>query len=171
MYVWVTQAVFTLRGDSPPTYTKRTSCRFITCSNICLLGRARTAGLKITKPTKNLFFNERFNPNLNRTWIKCEASKHYFCADGATQWRLNNVLSWTELWAKLLIIHSVMDRAWFPSRRRKSAGLSWYSSLKWSIRGRNPLSYETNMACVDKLAWMDFISVACLLLKQGKFGS
>lgn len=39
------KVVLTLRGDSPPTYTNSTLCRFSMCSNICLLGRARTAGL------------------------------------------------------------------------------------------------------------------------------
>lgn len=50
--VWVTETPLTLRGDSPPTYTKSTSCRFNMCSNICLLGRARTAGLETTKTKK-----------------------------------------------------------------------------------------------------------------------
>lgn len=49
----------TLRGDSPPTYTKSTSCRFIMCSNICLLGSALTAGLeREIKPTQIIHLNE-----------------------------------------------------------------------------------------------------------------
>lgn len=37
----------TLRGDAPPTYTKRISLWLMTCWNICWFGSARTTGLVI----------------------------------------------------------------------------------------------------------------------------
>lgn len=48
-YYIATSRAPTLSGDSPPKYTKSTSCLFIIWSNICLLGSARTAGLKRTE--------------------------------------------------------------------------------------------------------------------------
>lgn len=85
------------------------------------------------------------------------------CDGGTTQWGFNNSQPWSQIGAKLLIKPSVTDLAWFPSRRRKSVRLSWYSGLNWSIRGRNPLSYETNVACIDKLASM--LLLACVRVK------
>lgn len=138
--------VLTLRGDSPPTYTKSTSCRFNMCSNICLLGRARTAGLKerrnIYRPQLILIDWVLLNTQTRKlisVHVAPPRGDKVNCNYGSQSepgfW--STPLWWVEL-----------D---FPQGGEicQARLTQW---LKLECCRKNPLSYETNMVCADKLA-------------------
>lgn len=85
----VAQTVLTLRGDTPPTYTKSTSWRFIMCSNICLLGSARTAGLEEEESTE-ISLNQKSDAEVITIVGESNNSVQNLCDGGTTQWGFNN---------------------------------------------------------------------------------
>lgn len=76
--------------------------------------------------------------------------------------------------AKLLINHPpsppsppVTDLAWFPSRK-KICHAQLTQWLKLEHQKRNPVSPETNMACIDKLPWTVLLTRYVLPLEKLK---